>query len=65
MSRFRDQLVAEIKANIPDVQENGDTTRRLPNTTSIRFVGADAEAVVTQMDPVAVFHRQRLQFWLD
>ena len=54
VSRLRDQLVAEIKANIPDVQENGDTTRRLPNTTSIRFESADAEAVVTQMDPVAV-----------
>ena len=53
-ARLRDRLVAEIKANIPDVHENGDTTRRLPNTTSIRFEGADAEAVVTQMDPVAV-----------
>ena len=54
VARLRDRLVAEIKENIPDVQENGDTTRRLPNTTSIRFVGVDAEAVVTQMDPVAV-----------
>ena len=54
VARLRDRLVAEIKANIPDVHENGDTARRLPNTTSIRFVGADAEAVVTQMDPVAV-----------
>ena len=54
VARLRDRLVAEIKANIQDVHENGDTARRLPNTTSIRFVSADAEAVVTQMDPVAV-----------
>lgn len=54
VARLRDRLVAGIKAVIPDVHENGDSTRRLPNTTSIRFVGADAEAVVTQMDPVAV-----------
>ena len=28
--------------------------RRLPNTASLRFEGADAEAVVFNMDPVAV-----------
>lgn len=54
VAKLRDRLVAEIKARIPDVHENGDTVRRLPNTASIQFVGADAEAVVTQMDPVAV-----------
>ncbi|MDE0701948.1 MAG: cysteine desulfurase family protein [Acidimicrobiaceae bacterium] len=54
VAELRDRLVANIKASIPDVHEHGDTTRRLPNTASIRFEGADAEAVVTQMDPVAV-----------
>ena len=54
VSRRRDRLVSEIKARVPDVYDNGDTSRRLPNTASIRFEGADAEAVVTQMDPVAV-----------
>ena len=54
VGRLRDRLVAEIKARVPDVHENGDTSRRLPNTASVRFEGADAEAVVTQMDPVAV-----------
>lgn len=54
VARLRDRLVSEIKATVPDVHENGDTSRRLPNTASIRFAGADAEAVVTQMDPVAV-----------
>ncbi|MCY4628999.1 MAG: cysteine desulfurase, partial [Acidobacteria bacterium] len=32
----------------------GDTDRRLPNTACLRFAGADGEAVVTRMDPVAV-----------
>ena len=36
------------------VSQNGDTTRRLPNTANVRFEGADAEAVVTNMYPVAV-----------
>lgn len=54
VTKLRDRLVTEIKARITDVHENGDTTHRLPNTASIRFESADAEAVVTQMDPVAV-----------
>ena len=54
MCELRDRLVAEIKARILDVYENGDTSRRLPNTANLRFEGADAEAVVTNMDPIAV-----------
>ena len=51
---FRDRLVGELQLRIPNMYENGDTTCRLPNTTSIRFVGADADAVLVNMDPVAV-----------
>ncbi|MCY4258015.1 MAG: cysteine desulfurase family protein [bacterium] len=55
VSRLRDQLVAGlVEALAGDVSENGDTSRRLPNTASIRFCGADAEAVMHNMDPVAV-----------
>ena len=36
------------------MHQNGDPSRRLPNTASIRFEGADAEAVMSNMDPVAV-----------
>ena len=54
VSRLRDRLVSEIRQHIPDVHENGDLTRRLPNTASIRFVGADADAVMVNMEPVAV-----------
>ena len=51
---LRDCLVAELKDRIPGVHDNGDMARRLPNTANLRFEGADAEAVVTNMDPVAV-----------
>ena len=51
---LRDRLVAQIEAGLEGVHQNGDTTRRLPNTASVRFEGADAEAVMANMDPVAV-----------
>ena len=51
---LRDRLVAELKHRLPGVEENGDVDYRLPNTANIRFPGADAEAVVANMDPVAV-----------
>ena len=54
VARFRDRLVGDLKGRLPDVWENGDTTRRLPNTTNIRFAGVDAEALLVNMDPVAV-----------
>lgn len=50
---LRDRLVALLMARLPEVEEIGDPARRLPNTASIRFVGADAEAVVVNSDPVA------------
>ena len=51
---LRDRLVAELEARLTGVRQNGDPSRRLPNTASIRFEGADAEAVMSNMDPVAV-----------
>ena len=54
VERLRDRLVAELKGRIPGVHDNGDVTRRLPNTANLRFEDADAEAVVTNTDPVAV-----------
>lgn len=51
---LRDRFVAELKHRLPGVEENGDVDYRLPNTANIRFPGADAEAVVANMDPVAV-----------
>jgi len=50
---LRDRLVAELIRRLPDVCQNGDLANRLPNTANLRFAGADAEAVVSNMDPVA------------
>ena len=46
--------MAQIKAGLEGVHQNGDTARRLPNTANLHFEGADSEAVMTNMDPVAV-----------
>lgn len=54
VSALRDRLVTLIMNRLEDVHENGDVTRRLPNTANLRFVGADSEAVMANMDPVAV-----------
>jgi len=51
---LRDRLLNGLRAELAGVHENGDPTQRLPNTASVRFEGADAEAVVFNMDPVAV-----------
>ena len=54
VAKLRARLVGALKKRVPEMYENGDTTRRLPNTTNIRFVGADADAVLVNMYPVAV-----------
>ena len=51
---LRDRLVAELETRLAGVHQNGDASRRLPNTANIRFEDADAEAVMSNMDPVAV-----------
>lgn len=53
-ARLRDRLVRCLRECLPEVHELGDTGRRLPNTACLRFAGADGQAVVMQMDPVAV-----------
>ena len=50
----RDQLTSALKSRLSGVHEVGDVERRLPNTANVRFESADADAVVTNMDPVAV-----------
>ena len=53
VSELRDYLVSEIYSRIPCVYENGNVRKRLPNTANIRFEGADAEAVLVNLYPVA------------
>ena len=50
---LRDELVAGLFQGLTGVYQNGDITRRLPNTASIRFEGVYADAVLVNMDPVA------------
>ena len=50
---LRDRFVAVLKERLPGVHDNGDVTKRLPNTANLRFAGADAEAVLANMHPVA------------
>ena len=54
VAEARDRLTSALKSRLSGIHEVGDVARRLPNTANIRFEGADAEAVVTNMDPVAV-----------
>lgn len=54
VGELRNRLVEKLKMRLPDTHQNGDVTRRLPNTANIRFVGADADAVLVNVDPVAV-----------
>ena len=54
VAELRDRLVAGLKSGLSGVRDVGEVAQRLPNTANIRFEGADAEAVVVNMDPVAV-----------
>ena len=54
IAELRDHLVSELKSRISGLYENGDLKKRLPNTANIRFESADAEAILVNMDPVAV-----------
>lgn len=48
------ELLNEIEARIPDVELNGGKADRLANTLNLRFIGADAEAVMAWMPDVLV-----------
>ena len=54
LAKLRDDLVANLKAFLPDVVEIGDVERRLANTACLRFKNADGEAVAVNLEPVAV-----------
>ena len=54
VGKLRDRLVEGLKSRISGVYDVGDVAQRLPNTANLRFQEADAEAVVANMDPVAV-----------
>ncbi|MFZ5469372.1 MAG: cysteine desulfurase family protein [Myxococcota bacterium] len=47
---LRDRLERELLARIPDTQVNGSGAPRVPNTTNVRFEGADGEALLIALD---------------
>ena len=48
------ELISEITTRLPDVHVNGGNADRLSNTLNLRFVGADAEAVMAWMPDILV-----------
>ena len=54
IAELRDHLVSQLKSRISGLYENGDVKKRLPNTANIQFESTDAEAILVNMDPVAV-----------
>ena len=49
------QLVSGLRDALDDVEELGATLeRRVPNTVNLRFIGADAEAVMANAPSIAV-----------
>lgn len=50
LTELHQQFEAELLAQIPNATIHGQSVARLPNTTSIRFDGIDAEALVIALD---------------
>jgi cysteine desulfurase len=46
----RDRLEREVLARVPGTAINGDTGRRVPNTTNISFDGVEAESLLIALD---------------
>jgi cysteine desulfurase len=50
LAALRDKLEKGILALVPDTKVNGDTARRVPNTTNISFRGIEAGRLIRRMD---------------
>ena len=53
VKKLRDRLVTSLGSRLHGVTQIGDVDRRLPNTANVRFAGADSDAVVVNLEPVA------------
>lgn len=51
---MRDRLEAGLISAIPNVKINGDTEKRLPNTTSLGFEFVEGEAILLMLDRLGV-----------
>ncbi|MBS0631887.1 MAG: cysteine desulfurase NifS [Verrucomicrobia bacterium] len=54
LAALRDTLENEILQKIPHTARNGAKEPRLPNTTSIRFAGVEAEALLLMLDQLNI-----------
>ncbi|HYX92792.1 MAG TPA: aminotransferase class V-fold PLP-dependent enzyme, partial [Myxococcaceae bacterium] len=50
LAELRDRLEREVTAALPGVAVNGAGAPRLPNTSNLRFAGADGEALLIGLD---------------
>ena len=53
MKRVRDRLETALRDAFPGLRVNGHPERRLPNTSSISFPGAEANHILDQLEGVA------------
>lgn len=54
LSRLSTFLLDMVTQGLSDIEMNGSAAERLSNTLNLRFIGADAEAVMTSMPNVLV-----------
>ncbi|MGH7914471.1 MAG: cysteine desulfurase family protein [Candidatus Binataceae bacterium] len=47
---LRDRFEAQVLGSLPDVEVNGDTDARLPNTSNLLFRGVSGEALLIALD---------------
>ena len=50
IAEMRDRFEAQVLAALPDVEINGSTSARLPNTSNLLFRGISGEAMVIALD---------------
>ena len=51
---LRDGFETELRSTVPGVTINGRDTERLPNTSSVRIIGALADAVMLRADKIEI-----------
>jgi cysteine desulfurase len=54
ISSLRDRLEVALIERIPAVRRNGDSTRRVPNTSNLEFPGAGGEALLIGLDLLGI-----------
>jgi cysteine desulfurase len=50
LGALRDRFEREVLSTVPDVRLHGASAPRVPNTSSVEFIGADGEALLIALD---------------